>query len=124
MTTYPFVRYFMNPATGISSTPIMIFGNDKNTCLIDSILLSSVSDTPLKVSVNVAREEAGTAPGVEVYYSLASQVQITPYGRVDILENKAFTLEPGDLLYASCDWSGGLFDTFVIGQELTETGEF
>ncbi len=115
--TTPFVNFKMQPTSSINSTPTLIFGNDQHTCIIDGLVLSNTSENVIKVTVSVARE---VAQNKESYFSLASKVFIQPNDRIDILINAVLNLEPGDLLYASSDYSTNSFDTFVSYRELTE----
>lgn len=118
MSFYPFVNFLMKPTSQVSSTPIMIFGNDQYTCLIDSILITNTSDIDINVSVTIAREEI---IGTESYFNLSYNVMIPIGSRIDILQGQAFTLQAGDLMYAKCDYNSGLFDVFVVYRELLET---
>ena len=113
----PFVNFRMNPIYTISSTPILIFGNDQHTCLIDGIVLSNLTDQVILVTLTVARE---TEVGEETLFVLADEIPIQPFDRVDALLNLALTLEPGDLLYAQSDYSENIFNAFVSYRELTE----
>ena len=115
--TTPFVNFKMQPTSTINSTPVIIFGNDQHTCLIDGIVLANTTDSPIEVKVSVTREGV---EGTKIYFSLANKIVIQSGDRTDILINAALTLEPGDLLYASSDYSTNSFDTFVSYRELTE----
>ena len=119
MATSPFVNFRMNPTSGIGSTPVIIFGNDACTCLIDGIVLANVTDNPIVITLAIARE---VTIGAETYFTLARQISIQPNDRVDVLLNATLTLEVGDLLYASSDYSSNLFNSFVSYRELTELG--
>ena len=113
----PFVNFRMNPTSGIGSTPVIIFGNDACTCLIDGIVLANVTDNPIVITLAIARE---VTIGTESYFTLGGQISLQPNDRVDVLLNATLTLEPGDLLYASSDYSSNLFNSFVSYRELTE----
>ena len=117
MTTSPFVNFKMNPTSGIGSTPVIIFGNDAYTCLIDGIVLANVTENPIVITLAIARE---VTIGTESYFTLGGQISLQPNERVDVLLNATLTLEPGDLLYASSDYSSNLFNSFVSYRELTE----
>jgi hypothetical protein len=67
--------------------------------------------------MTIARE---VTIGTETYFTLARQISLQPNDRVDVLLNATLTLEPGDLLYASSDYSSNLFNSFVSYRELTE----
>ena len=118
MAASPFVNFKMKPTGNIGSTPVIIFGNDVHTCLIDGIVLANLNDNPIMVTLAVAREEMSSA---EIYYTYSNNIPIQAYGRVDVLLNAALTLEPGDLLYASSDYSSNLFNSFVSYRELIES---
>ena len=117
MASAPFVNFRMNPTSNIGSTPMIIFGNDAYTCLIDGIVLANISNNVIVVTLAIARE---VTQGSESYFTLARQISIQPYDRIDALLNVTLTLEPGDLLYASSDYSSNLFNSFVSYRELTE----
>jgi len=117
MATSPFVNFRMNPTSGIGSTPVTIFGNDAYTCLVDGIVLANVTDNPIAITMAIARE---VTIGTESYFTLARQIPLQPNECVDVLLNRTLTLEPGDLLYASSDYSSNLFNSFVSYRELTE----
>jgi len=117
MAASPFVNFRMNPTSGIGSTPVIIFGNDVYTCLIDGIVLANVTDNPIVITLAIARE---VTIGAETYFTLGGQISLQPNDRVDVLLNTTLTLEPGDLLYASSDYSSNLFNSFVSYRELTE----
>jgi hypothetical protein len=117
MATSPFVNFRMNPTSGIGSTPVIIFGNDACTCLIDGIILANTTNNVIVVTLTVARE---VTIGAETYFTLGGQISIQPNDRVDVLLNATLTLQPGDLLYASSDYSSNLFNSFVSYRELTE----
>jgi len=114
---FPFVTPLMNPTSGVSITPTLIFGNDAHTCFIDSILVTNTSNSTINIFVSVAREQT---EGIESYFSLAYKAQLLAGTCIDILQDKALTFEAGDLLYANCDSSGGSFDVFVVYRELSE----
>ena len=107
MTTAPFVNFRMNPTSDIGSTPVIIFGNDAYTCLIDGIVLANITNNVIVVTLAIARE---VTLGTESYFTLAREISIQPYDRIDALLNATLTLEPGDLLYASSDYSSNLFN--------------
>ena len=117
MAASPFVNFRMNPTSGIGSTPVIIFGNDAYTCLVDGIVLANVTDNPIVITTAIARE---VTIGTESYFTLARQISLQPNECVDVLLNATLTLEPGDLLYASSDYSSSLFNSFVSYRELTE----
>ena len=117
MTASPFVNFKMNPTSGIGSTPVIIFGNDAYTCLIDGIVLANVTDNPIVITLAIARE---VTIGTESYFTLGGQISLQPNDRVEVLLNAILTLEVGDLLYASSDYSSNLFNSFVSYRELTE----
>ena len=117
MASAPFVNFRMNPTSNIGSTPMIIFGNDAYTCLIDGIVLANISNNVIVVTLAIARE---VTQGSESYFTLARQISIQPYDRIDALLNVTLTLDPGDLLYASSDYSSNLFNSFVSYRELTE----
>ena len=117
MASAPFVNFRMNPTSDIGSTPVIIFGNDAYTCLIDGIVLANITNNVIVVTLAIARE---VTLGTESYFTLAREISIQPYDRIDALLNATLTLEPGDLLYASSDYSSNLFNSFVSYRELTE----
>lgn len=112
-----FVHFKMNPTSGIGSTPVMILGNDKHTCLIDGIVLANVTDNQIAITLTIARE---VTVGTETYFTLAQKILLQPFDRVDALVNASLTLEAGDLLYAASHFSKDLFNSFVSYRELTE----
>ena len=114
---YPFVNFKMAPTGPISSTPLLIFGNDQYTCLLDGILLCNLSDNPINVTLSIARE---IEVGVETNFTIVQSLALEAYSQIDVLLNASLTLEPGDLLYANSDFSGNLLNAFVSYRELTE----
>jgi hypothetical protein len=117
MATYPFVNFKMLPTKDISSTPMLIFGNDQYTCLLDRILLSNLTNNQINVTLYIARE---VVIGTETDFILANQVSIEANDRIDIIQNASLTLQPGDLLYAFSDFAANVFNAFVSYRELTE----
>jgi hypothetical protein len=117
MTTAPFVTFKMAPTLNISNTPALIFGNDQHTCLMDGIVLANTTDNAIGVTLSIARE---VTVGTETYFTLVNQQSIPANSRVDVLLNASLTLEAGDLLYASSDYSNNTFNTFVSYRELLE----
>jgi len=115
--TYPFVNFKMLPTLNIDSTPMLIFGNDQYTCVLDGIFLASVTNNIILITLYVARE---VSIGTETDFILANQISLNPNDRCDVLQNTSMILEPGDLLYASSDFSGNIFNSFVSYRELTE----
>ena len=113
----PWVNFKMTPTKEIGSTPTLIFGNDTHTCLMDGIVLANITDAVILVTLTVARE---VTVGTETDFILGNQIPLQPNDRVDVLLNATLTLEAGDLLYASSDYSSNLFNTFVSYRELTE----
>lgn len=115
----PFVSFKMNPTLNVDSPPTLIFGADLTTTLLDSVLLASQVETVLLATVWVSRE---IETGSETKFVLCSRITILPFERVDLLINTTLTLEPGDLLYASSDYSDNLFNAFVSYRSLNELG--
>lgn len=117
MTSSAFVNFKMAPTAQISSTPTLIFGNDQFTCLLDGIFLSNLTNNQINVTLSIARE---IVIGTETDFILTQSLALDAYGQIDVLANTSLTLEPGDLLYASSDFSGNLLNAFVSYRELTE----
>ena len=118
MMKVPFVNFKMTPTLNVGSTPAIIFGTDRHTCLIDGIVISNTTNDVLVVNLSIGREV--TTPGGQTKFTFCSYLNIQPYDRVDVLLNATLTLETGDLLYAASNYSSNLFDTFVSYRELTE----
>lgn len=116
MATFPFVNFKMLPTANINSTPTIIFGNDQYTCVLDGIILASVTNNVILVTLYVARE---VTIGTETDFILANQISLNPSERINVLSD-SFTLESGDLLYAYSDFSGNIFNSFISYRELTE----
>jgi len=114
-----FVDFKMAPTKDVSSTPVIIFGNDANTCIIDGILLSNKGSNAILVTLQVSRE---VETGFETYFTLANNININGNSQVDSLNNLTLTLQPGDLLYANSAYSEDSFDTFVSYRILAELG--
>jgi hypothetical protein len=107
----------MEPTNEISSTPMLIFGNDQNVCLLDSIFLTNLTDNPIEVTLSLSREvEIGT----ETDFVIVNEMSLDAKGRIDVLQNTSLTLQPGDLLYAYSDFSENVFNAFISYRELTE----
>jgi|LakMenEpi03Aug12_release.lakeMendotaPanAssembly.Ray.scaffolds.fasta_scaffold1380289_2 hypothetical protein len=113
-----FVNPKMWPTSSISSTPLLVFGNDTNTCMVDSIILNNITNNLILVTLTIARE---VEVGQEKPFEFGSAIPLRAYERTDALLNMALTMEPGDLLYANSDYSENLFNTFVNYRQLTET---
>ena len=119
MTGSPFVIFKQDPTKEIGSTPILIFGNDFYTCLLDGIELVNLTDSTIIVTLSMARE---ITVGVETDFTYRKQLVIQPYDSMDVQMQRAFTMEPGDLMYAFSDYSSNLFNAFVTYRILTELG--
>ena len=117
MVTAPFVTFQLQPTAEISNTPTLIFGNDRHTCLLDSLLLTNVSEETIQVTVSLARE---VTVGQESYFTVFDQAPIAPQGWADVLTHTTLTLQPGDLLYAASNHSSHVFNTFLSYRELWE----
>ena len=117
MAAAPFVTFKLSPTATIGSTPSLIFGNDRHTCLIDGLVLTNLTDNAILVSLSLARE---VTIGQETYFTIVNQVSIPSRGWVDVLLNASLTLEAGDILYAVSDYSTNLFNAFVSYRELLE----
>lgn len=116
MAGYPFVVFKMWPTVNINSTPTLIFGNDQNSCLLDSLLVSNITDNVIIVKFYILREVEETP----IEFVLANNIVINANDRIDLLKDSTLTLELGDTLYAYSDFSGNLFNTFVSYRSLTE----
>lgn len=117
MTTSPFVSFKMAPTATIGNTPTLIFGNDAHTCLLDGLVLTNLIDQAILVSLAVARE---VTLGIETTFPFINQLSLPAKAWVDVLFNTSLTLEPGDLLYATSDYSNHFFNAFVSYRELME----
>jgi hypothetical protein len=118
MVAYPFVNFKMWPTKNIGSTSTIIFGNDAFPCLIDGVVLANVTNNPIVVTLEIARE---ITIGEESYFTFGSQIAIGAFERVDVLFNSSLTLQAGDLLYAYSDYSSNIFNSFVSYRELAES---
>lgn len=110
----PFVKFKIQPTNNINSSSVVIFGKAANTTLtslVDSILLTNLTQNVIVVSLSFFRASK--------YYILANQVSIEAYGNVDVLVGSTLTFEPGDMLYASSNYSSNVFNSFVSYRELT-----
>lgn len=114
---YPFVNFKMDPTKEIGSTPTIIFGNDLHTCLIDGIELVNLVDSIITLTLYVARE---VTVGIETDFIFRKQLVLQPYDSMDVQINRAFTMEPGDLLYGFSDYSSNLFNAFITYRILNE----
>lgn len=120
MTSSPFVRFKMMPTAQIGNTPQLIFGNDAHVCVLDGLMLTNLTDNAILVSLHITRE--GTA-GAETDFTLMNQVSLSSQASIDVLKDASLTLEPGDLLYATSDYSYNLFNVFISYRELMELSQ-
>ncbi len=109
----PFVEFKLYPTKNIGSTATIIFEVPK-TCILDSIWLVNIVDTPIKIFSYILRE-------VEKF-PCANGILINPLDNIDMLERTTFTMEAGDLLYAYSDFANNRFNSFISYRKLNELG--
>ena len=110
----PFVDFKLYTTVQIGSTPTLIFGKP-NTCRIDEVQITNTVSDNIFVDIYVLRED-GTTPFFRKHQAVAA------YQALNLLKGSLIILEAGDLLYASSDFSGNLFDCLISYEMFLELG--
>lgn len=116
-TPYPWVNFLLTPTKAVGSTPLLVFGSQQH-CIVDSIFACNTTNQDIFVDVKVLAERDLVAKE----YCLYKKLFIPKLDKRQLI-TKDLYLQTGDLLYASSDFSGSLFDVEVSGRELTELSE-
>lgn len=124
--TTPFVIPSRRITLNIGITPTLIFGNDKNTCSLESILITNQTSAITLVYFYILTEHVNgnlTKSNGAIECPFINYIELEPMGYRDVFKDiRVFYLVPGDLLYAYSNFSGNIFNSFVSYRELTETG--
>jgi hypothetical protein len=108
---YPLVVYTHSYYSNISNPQSPIFGIKDRKCIVNSILLSNLTDSKIFVTICAFSEN----------FILIPQIEIDAKKTIDALkEIDSIMLEPGQLLYASSDFSANLFNADVQYKVLSE----
>lgn len=115
MSTAPYVNFKTQATDNIESTPTIIFGNDQHNCLIDSVLITNLSDqNEITVRLYMARE---VTIGTDTDFLIAKNIVVKDNLN---FEEIPWIFEPGDLLYANSYDYQSTFNTLVSYLELTQ----
>lgn len=115
--TYPFVNSKNNKVYEINNTPTLIFANDQNTCYIDCIILSNISENQCNVTIyNLTEIEVN----VPYEFIIQKNIIIPAYGMIDVLQGTYLTVEIGDILFAYSDASFNVFNSWINYRELKQ----
>lgn len=121
--TYPFVNYDRRIEKDIVNSPFLIFGNDQNTCRIDSIIFINNSKNECKITLynlpdqeGLLRNKIFTSQSLadeEGSYIIQQNIILLPYAMIDILQGTFLTLKAGDILFAFSQDSFTPFNTWI-----------
>jgi hypothetical protein len=113
---YPWVEFFQTPTPNIDSTPTIICGAQAAS-IVDSIRICNMTQKDIFVDIKCLAER--NLVSITTYWF--NKILVPKNGTIQLLLGDCETLENGDLLYASSDFSGNKFDCTVSGRKLLET---
>ena len=130
--TYPFTKRKNVKTSDISSSPILIFGNDQYTCRIESIIVTNTSEPDEECIVTLyclpdvqqtLRDRQFTPDSLsdqDGSHMVKSHIVIPPYGMVDVLSHTFLNMEPGDILFAYSNAAFSTFNTWINYSEFQQ----
>ena len=103
----------------IESTPQPIFVNERHTCLIDSILLTNITETDIYISLYVLYEEGELTPSA-IQHFLHKNTYVPAQKTLELGFGEGLSLQAGDILFASSNYHANLFNAYVCYREIQE----
>lgn len=130
MSTYPFVIQDRKLEKDIVNAPVLIFGNDQNTCCIESIIFTNTTEYDCKITLYCLPDSgelltnmlftAQSLADSQGSYIIKQNIIVPPYAIIDVLQGMFLNLKPGDILFAFSQDSFTPFNSWINYSELKQ----
>ena len=123
--SYPWVNYNMTLTANIDSSPVIVFGSDTHSCVLNNINVCNTSPNDISVFFYVLRLDVGNAFFKFNHFISQNTSQdllnLTTVNGLPAPSSSELTLQSGDILYAYSNSAINTFDCLISFSELLES---